>query len=100
MPSGRLQRSDTGSADPPQERPHGDARDLGLRGARPDSSPVRRRLLSVREAGIYLSLSPWTIRDLCWSGQLAEVRIGRRVLIDQRDLDALVESTKRNRERI
>ncbi len=37
---------------------------------------------------------------MVWRGGLPEVRMGRRLLIDKQDLDALIDRTKRNRERI
>lgn len=61
------------------------------------SSPVRQRLLGIHEAASYLSVSSWTIRDLVWSGALPEVRIGRRLLFDVKDLDALIETSKQRR---
>ncbi len=60
-----------------------------------DTTSTVRRLLSVKEAGLYLGLSPWTIRSLGWSGQIPEVRVGRRVLYDRQDLDRFVEASKR-----
>ncbi len=96
----RLQAGDTAAATSRPVRQNGDAQKNELRASRPDSSPVRRRLFSVQEAGDYLSLSPWTIREMVWRGELPEVRMGRRLLIDKQDLDALIDRTKRNRERI
>lgn len=54
-----------------------------------------RRLLNVRQAGVYLNLSPWTVRSLGWSGTIPEVRVGRRVLFDVVDLDKFIERAKR-----
>jgi excisionase family DNA binding protein len=59
--------------------------------------PVAPRLLDVEGAANYLSVSPWTIRDLIANGTLARVRVPlprggelRRVLLDREDLDRLV----------
>lgn len=60
------------------------------RDSRGASPPIGRRLLDVRAAGEYLGLSPWTVRRLCWGGDLPEVRIGRRLLVDVRDLEVFV----------
>ncbi len=59
------------------------------------------RLLDLRAAGRYLGLSYWTVRDLVFAGALPTVKLPcpragdgraiRRVLIDRRDLDALIE---------
>ena len=44
--------------------------------------------LSPRElAASYLFSSVWAVRSLAWSKELPNVRIGRRVLFDLRDLD-------------
>ena len=53
-----------------------------------------KRLLSVYDAGEYLSVSHWTVRDLVNKGLLPYVRIGRRLLVDIKDLNAYVESLK------
>lgn len=74
-----------------------DARDSTSRAPRDGSSPVRARLLGVREAAAYLSLSHWTLREMVWRGEIPEVRIGRRLLLDVRDLDALIERSRHNR---
>jgi hypothetical protein len=66
------------------------------------------RLLGLADAGKYLGLSPWLIRDLIAAGTLRPVTIplppdrrGRRqdgavrkVLLDREDLDALVSASK------
>ena len=53
-----------------------------------------KRLLSANDAGEYLSISHWTVRALIDRGLLPYVRIGRRLLIDVRDLDRYIESLK------
>ena len=53
-----------------------------------------KRLLTLNEAGAYIGLSHWRVRSLVYSGQLAYVRLGRRILIDLGDLDALIDSKK------
>ena len=49
-----------------------------------------KRLYSIKEAAEYLALSTWTVRELIWQGVLPHVRLGRRILIDIQDLDALI----------
>ena len=62
----------------------------------PQNGPVGpgKRLYSVDDAGVYLGISPWTIRAYVSSGKLPAIRAGRRVLLDIRDLDAWIERAK------
>ena len=55
---------------------------------------VVKRLYAIPEAAIYLGRSPWAVRHLIWAGVLPEVRVGRRVHLDIRDMDALIEQSK------
>lgn len=76
----------TGLPTPPKQR----AASRALDGV----SPVRR-LLNVKHAAEYLGgISLWTMRGLGWSGQVPEVRVGRRVLYDRQDLDRFIEASK------
>lgn len=54
------------------------------------------RLLSLRQAAEYLSLSTWTIRNLVDNGTLRRVRLGsvRRLLFDRLELDQLIETSR------
>jgi len=52
------------------------------------------RLLSQQEAGRYLGISYWTIRDLVFRREIPFIKIGRRVLVDRRDLDAYLDRSK------
>jgi len=58
------------------------------------SNDGHKRLLTLNEAGTYIGLSHWRVRSLIYSGQLAYVRLGRRILIDLKDLDSLIDSKK------
>ncbi len=58
------------------------------------SEAVPKRLYSVKEAGKYLGRSAWAIRHLIWSGELPQVRQGRRVFVDILDLEQFVERFK------
>jgi excisionase family DNA binding protein len=51
-------------------------------------------LLDFRQAGELLGVTHWTVRNLVWSGELAFVRLGRKFMLDRRDLLAWVERTK------
>jgi len=53
-----------------------------------------RRLLSVDEAAAYLSISTWHVHDLLNNGKIPHVRIGKRKLIDIRDLEEFVRKNK------
>lgn len=53
-----------------------------------------RRLVTLPEAASYLSLSPWSVRTLVDNGTLPVVKLTRRLLFDQRDLDRLIERSK------
>jgi excisionase family DNA binding protein len=55
---------------------------------------VSKRLYSVPEAAQYLGRSSWSVRRLIWSGDLPEVRAGRRVHLDINDMDAFIEKNK------
>jgi hypothetical protein len=62
---------------------------------------LQPRLLDLSAAAAYLGLSSWTIRDLIDRGALTRVRVplpgGRelkRVLLDVRDLDKLIDQAK------
>lgn len=66
----------------------------------PGSLPVPSRLLGVHDAAAYLGLSHWTVREMAWKGEVPEVRLGRRLLFDIKDLDNLIERNKQNRRQV
>ena len=53
------------------------------------------RLLDVNDAGRYLGVSGWTVREMCWRGDIQFCRVGRLIRLDVRDLDAFIEGSKR-----
>jgi excisionase family DNA binding protein len=55
---------------------------------------LSQRLLTIKEAGAYLALGPWRIRSLIYRGELPYIRLGRRLLVDLNDLDALIDSKR------
>lgn len=63
-----------------------------------DSPRVIKRLYSIPEAAQYLGRSSWSVRHLVWSGKLPEVRAGRRVHLDIKDMDAFIEKNKEREE--
>jgi excisionase family DNA binding protein len=56
--------------------------------------PLKKRLLTVQEAGEYLGRSDWSIRELIWKGSLPIVREGRRIHLAIEDLETWVEQHK------
>ncbi len=61
----------------------------------PKGSPGQvRRLLTLKEAAAVLGVSTASVRRLIWAGKLPAVRILRRIQIDTRDLDQLIEQSK------
>lgn len=52
------------------------------------------RLLSLRDASTYMSLSYFTLRDMCLRGELPHLRAGRKYLLDIQDLDAWISMNK------
>jgi len=60
----------------------------------PKTRDGHKRLFTLNEAGAYIGLSHWRVRSIIYSGQLAYVRLGRRILIDLKDLDAFIDSKK------
>jgi hypothetical protein len=63
----------------------------------PEQTAVTARLLDLEASAAYLSVSPWTVRDLDAAGVLKRVRVPlpnggelRKVLFDREDLDALI----------
>jgi excisionase family DNA binding protein len=61
------------------------------------AAPVRiipKRLYSINEAAVYLGRSVWAIREMLWAGKIPFVKDGRRMLLDIRDMDTWIESSK------
>jgi excisionase family DNA binding protein len=52
------------------------------------------RLLSQKAAAAYLGISYWTLRDLCFRGDIPYVRVKRRLLVDRVDLEAYIARCK------
>jgi len=55
-----------------------------------------RALKSVDEAAELLRISKWTVRSYIKAGKLKPVRLGRRVLIEEAELERIVASGKTN----
>lgn len=59
---------------------------------------VPKRLYTVPEAAQYLGRSSWSVRRLIWSGALPEVRAGRRIHLDIKDMDTFIDRNKQTEE--
>jgi excisionase family DNA binding protein len=59
--------------------------------------PIPIVLVSIKDAALALSLSPWTVRKYVSRGLIPSVRIGRRVLIEPTALNELIASNRRCR---
>jgi len=59
-----------------------------------ESVVLSPRLLSYSDAGIYMSLSQWSLRTLVTSGQIPFVKFGKKVLIDVQDLNDWISRNK------
>ncbi len=58
------------------------------------ASPLPRRLYDIQAVAAYLGISPWTVREMIWRGDLPCVKIGRRQYLDIRDVDGFIEANK------
>jgi excisionase family DNA binding protein len=54
-----------------------------------------RALKSVEEAAGLLAISPWTVRSYIKTGKLKPVRLGRRVLVEEAELERFVAQNKK-----
>jgi excisionase family DNA binding protein len=59
-----------------------------------ESPTIRPRLLTVRDASVYLGRSIPSVRELIWAGSLPIVRVGRRIHLDLIDLEKWIEQHK------
>lgn len=55
---------------------------------------IKPALLTVKQAAAYLGRSEQSIQHLIFQKDLPVVRVGRRVHLDRRDLDAWIEENK------
>jgi excisionase family DNA binding protein len=51
-------------------------------------------LRNVVDAARLLSISPWTVRAWIKGGKLRPVRLGRRVLLEESELERFIEAAK------
>ncbi len=55
---------------------------------------IQKRLLTVKEAAVYLGRSVYGVRGLIWAGKLPYVRFDKRIHLDICDLEKFVEENK------
>jgi excisionase family DNA binding protein len=60
-------------------------------------TPITPRMVTIKQAAAYCSCSVWAIRDVIWSRELHACKIGRRYLIDRKDLDRFIDARLRER---
>jgi excisionase family DNA binding protein len=58
------------------------------------SGPVSQRLLRIQDAARYLGATNWFVEELVRKKQIRSLVLGKRRVIDVRDLDAWIESEK------
>ncbi len=54
-----------------------------------------KRLISVEDAARYLGVKKSTIYSWAWRRKIPSVKMGRRLLFDQEDLDRMIAAGKR-----
>lgn len=70
--------------------------DIESQKARGIYNPVRKRLLTLKEAAEYLGRSVWGVRDMIWERVIPVVKQNgcRKMYLDINDLDAFIEKNK------
>ena len=58
------------------------------------SAPVKRRLYTVDESAVYMGRTLEAMQHMIGAGKIPTVRIDRRVFIDVRDLDRMIDQGK------
>jgi excisionase family DNA binding protein len=53
-----------------------------------------KQLFDVNSAARLLSISPWTVRSYIHNGRLKPVRLGRRVLLEEAELERFIARAK------
>jgi hypothetical protein len=71
-----------------------DSRPPGTKSGSYRSQLVSRRLVSLADAAEILGMSVASVRRLVWRGKLQNVKLNRRVLVDVRDVEKLIEQSK------
>lgn len=56
---------------------------------------IEPRMLTVKEAAVYLGATVWFVRELVWGRKVRSLKFGKRIVFDRADLDAFIEHEKR-----
>ena len=55
---------------------------------------VQRRLLPIKDAADYMGFSPWTVREIIWTGEIPYIKVGPKYFLDVVDMDKWIEKIK------
>ncbi len=58
------------------------------------NTTLTKRLYSIKDASVYLGRTVGALREMLWAGKLPFVKDGRRILLDIRDMDQWIETSK------
>jgi hypothetical protein len=61
------------------------------------TTPIQSKLTTVKKFAETIGLSPWTIRHYAYTGRVASVKLGTRLLIPVSEIDRLIEENMRPR---
>ncbi|MCX5803462.1 MAG: helix-turn-helix domain-containing protein [Proteobacteria bacterium] len=53
-----------------------------------------KRLYSIKEAGVFLGRSTWSMREMLWAGKLPYIKDGKRIFVDLEDMTKWIEQAK------
>jgi excisionase family DNA binding protein len=53
--------------------------------------PIVPRLLTIKQAAVYLGSAVWAVREAIWAKDLKACKIGRRFVIPREELDAYID---------
>jgi len=59
-----------------------------------EADRLRQRYLSIKDAAVYLGCGIWGVRKLIWDGLIPVIRIRRKMFLDIKDLDRLMQQNK------
>jgi len=59
-----------------------------------------KRLYSIKELVAYFGVTPWYWRSQIWAGHLPYVQVGRKMLIDHKDVEAFIQKNKFSNEHL
>ncbi len=55
-----------------------------------------QRLYDVKQVGVFLGVSAWSVREMIWRGDLPHVRVGRLIRVDFKDLESYIAKNRQN----